>query len=64
MKGEAIKMLPGLLKANPEILRSIITSMAADLEAKEAPKAKTQVKEEEKEEEIPEISTSKTSTKK
>ena len=35
IEGEALKMIPGILKSNPEILKSIITSMAADMKAKE-----------------------------
>lgn len=35
VEAEAMKMLPGLLKANPKILKDIITSMAADMKAKE-----------------------------
>jgi hypothetical protein len=54
IEGEAIKMLPGLLKANPKILKDIILGLAADMKEKDAPKAdastkKSEVKEETKE---------------
>jgi hypothetical protein len=35
IEGEALKMIPGILKSNPEILRGIITDMAKDLKNKE-----------------------------
>jgi hypothetical protein len=48
IEGEAMKMLPGLLKSNPKVLKDIIMSLAADIKAQEevkpAPKAKTATK--------------------
>jgi hypothetical protein len=35
VEGEAIKMLPSLLKANPDILKGIIMSLAAEMKDKE-----------------------------
>ena len=46
IEGEAIKMLPGLLKSNPQILKDIITSMAAEMKAKEAPEKEQEPAEE------------------
>lgn len=40
---EALKMIPGLLKSNPKILKDIIMELAAEMKAKETPKAETQV---------------------
>ena len=34
---EALNMIPGLLKSNPEILKSIILDLAAGMKAKESP---------------------------
>lgn len=35
IEGEAMKMLPGLLKSNPKILKDIITTMASEMKSKE-----------------------------
>ena len=35
IEAEAIKMIPGLLKANPKILKDIIVDLAAEMQAKE-----------------------------
>lgn len=35
IEGEALKMLPGLLKKNPEILKNIILDLASDMKKKE-----------------------------
>jgi hypothetical protein len=35
IEAEALKMLPGLLKANPKILRDVITGLADEMKAKE-----------------------------
>lgn len=39
IEGEALKMLPNLLKKNPEILKNIIVGLAEDMKAKEAAEA-------------------------
>lgn len=39
IEGEAMKMLPGLLKSNPKVLKEIIVGLAAEMKEKEAPKA-------------------------
>lgn len=44
IEGEAIKMIPDLLKSNPKILRDIVSSMAAEMKAKESPKEETPAK--------------------
>lgn len=48
IEGEALKMLPGLLKSNPKVLKDIIMGIAADMksqeEVKAAPKAKPAAK--------------------
>jgi len=44
IESEAIKMLPSILKANPTILKDIITNLAADMKDKE-PKEMKEVKE-------------------
>lgn len=55
IEGEAMKMLPGLLKSNPKILKDIIVSLAAEMKEKESPKAETSTKKsEEKKEETKE----------
>lgn len=46
IEGEAIKMLPGLLKSNPKILKDIITSMAADMKEKEETSTENSITEE------------------
>lgn len=46
---EAIKMLPALLKANPDILKGIIMSLAAEMKEKEAKEIKEEVPEPKKE---------------
>ena len=38
IEGEAIKMIPDLLKSNPKILRDIISNMAAEMKAAEPQK--------------------------
>lgn len=47
IEGEALKMLPGLLKKNPNILKDIILGLAADMKEKEAPKAEKSAEEKE-----------------
>lgn len=37
IEGEAIKMLPSLLKSNPKILKDIIMELAAEMKVKETP---------------------------
>lgn len=37
IENEAIKMLPGLLKSNPKILKDIIMDLASEMKSKEAP---------------------------
>lgn len=37
IEGEALKMIPGLLKENPQILKDIIVSLAEEMKAKEVP---------------------------
>lgn len=44
IEGEAIKMLPGLLKSNPKILKDIITSMAEEMKVAESKVEKTPAK--------------------
>jgi len=46
IEGEAVKMLPGLLKENPEILKSIILDLAKEMKAKEVPEEPKEEKEE------------------
>lgn len=48
IENEAMKMLPGLLKSNPKILKDLIMDLANDMKQKEAPEPK---KKEEKVEE-------------
>jgi len=40
IEGEALKMLPGLLKSNPKVLKDIIMELAAEMKAKEVPETK------------------------
>ena len=40
IEGEALKMLPGLLKKNPEVLKEIILGLAADMKKKEETQSK------------------------
>jgi len=48
---EALKMIPGILKSNPRILKDIVMSLAAEMQAKEEAKVEeVKVKEEKKEE--------------
>lgn len=35
IEGEAMKMLPGLLKSNPKVLKDMILSLAAEMQSKE-----------------------------
>lgn len=51
IEGEAMKMLPGLLKANPKVLKDIILNLAADMKEKEEPKVEVSKKSDEKKEE-------------
>jgi hypothetical protein len=44
IEAEAIKMLPGLLKSNPKVLKEIITGLAAEMKASE-PEAVSSTKE-------------------
>jgi len=45
IEGEAMKMLPGILKANPKILKDIIMDLAAEMKSKEeVPAAKASTK--------------------
>jgi hypothetical protein len=48
IESEAVKMLPSLLKANPTILKDIITSLAAEMKEKEAKEEKIESKKEDK----------------
>ena len=44
IEGEALKMLPSLLKSNPAILKEVILGLAAEMKSAEAPKTeKTEV---------------------
>lgn len=38
IEGEALKMLPGILKSNPKILKDIILNLAAEMKAEEPKK--------------------------
>lgn len=40
IEGEALKMLPGLLKSNPKVLKDIIMELAAEMKAKDVPETK------------------------
>lgn len=42
IEGEALKMIPGLLKSNPEILKNIILDLAAGMKQKEEKTEETQ----------------------
>jgi len=44
IEGEALKMLPGLLKSNPKVLKDIIMGLAADMKAAETTEVKTPAK--------------------
>ena len=39
IEAEAVKMLPGLLKSNPSILKEVVLGLAAEMKAEEAKKA-------------------------
>lgn len=41
VEGEALKMIPKLLKKNPDILKNILIEMAKEVQTKESPEAKT-----------------------
>ena len=45
IEAEALKMIPGLLKANPKILKDIITDLAEEMRSKEASKKEAPVNE-------------------
>lgn len=51
IESEAMKMLPGLLKSNPQVLKDIITTMASEMKEKEDKKAEEKVEKTEKSEE-------------
>ena len=51
IEGEALKMIPGLLKSNPEILKNIILDLAAGMKQKEE---KTEAKSDKKEDKVSE----------
>jgi hypothetical protein len=48
IEGEALKMIPGLLKSNPEILKNIILDLAAGMKKEEIKETKPESKKEEK----------------
>ena len=48
LEGEALKMIPGLLKQNPEILKNIILDLAAGMKKEEEKTDKKEVKSTEK----------------
>jgi len=47
IEGEAIKMIPGILKSNPDLLKGIILELAAEMKAKETPKTPAPIEDEE-----------------
>ena len=52
IEGEAMKMLPGLLKSNPKILKDIILSLASEMKAKEPSTEEASTEQKEKKEEV------------
>lgn len=53
IEAEALKMLPGLLKSNPEILKGILRSMAAELNTSDKKEESKEAVKEEKAEKAP-----------